>query len=333
MVFWSDKKNLLSYREENGSNENIHPIQSFVLFYCNFTKFCTLFSRTFRRLTANESIESVKERNAEVSEFSRLLMETVFIHGKRMYLEKKIKVFYHGVSAMVLFKSTFAQFCSPTSTTTALPVALNFGKRGIIIELKNTQSILLPFLDCSVISDFSNEEERLFFQGGYQSGFLSNTYLSFNSIRVIHSNHSYKVYVQSITFLLKVFNERLNHSRRHSEWVFDGLQKRHIRCLTALAADALQEKQNEDNDEDDGDDEKENANGISVVIPPYIRNLFRSVREQITCISMYLEDMSDDSSYRLKLFRGLFCDELDDADDGDELTRSRLAYIQIRFLF
>ena len=52
-----------------------------VILYCDWTELCTSFSGTFRRKTAKESLESVKSRNREYWNWSRLLRETVEIYG------------------------------------------------------------------------------------------------------------------------------------------------------------------------------------------------------------------------------------------------------------
>ena len=173
-----------------------------LLFYCNFTSLCTFFSATFRKLTANETDEQLRERNAEVREFARLLVECAHCFGTKLN-DSTIQIFYHGISIVMQFPSAVARFCSPTSTTVAFTVAINFAKNGMILELENNRSGWLKFFDCSVLSEFSNEDERLFIQGGYDPSFgrLSRTGLSFHSIRLLHLNHNYKTYVSVISRL------------------------------------------------------------------------------------------------------------------------------------
>ena len=138
-----------------------------ILFHCNFDSLCTSFSAAFRKLHANETDEQLRQRNAEFREFGRLLAECVDCFGT-ILKDSNIRIFYHGVSRVMQFPSTVALLCSPTSTTTCVPVALRFsGMHGMILELENNKSRNLRFFDCSILSKYSSEEERLFFQGGY----------------------------------------------------------------------------------------------------------------------------------------------------------------------
>eukprot|EP01084_Bolivina_argentea_P293722 505236_1 len=65
---------------------------------------------------------------------------------------------------------------SPTSTSKQLSVATNFAKRdGIIIELQNDWHIYQyqTFFDCSWISNFKEEDERLWFGGSHMIRMVS----------------------------------------------------------------------------------------------------------------------------------------------------------------
>ena len=91
-----------------------------VLFHCNFTSLCTLFSSTFRKLRSNETDNELRARNAEFREFAI---------GTKLQ-DSNITVFYHGISVVMQFSSLVARFCAPTSTTVAFTVAINFAKNG-----------------------------------------------------------------------------------------------------------------------------------------------------------------------------------------------------------
>ena len=58
----------------------------------------------------------------------------------------------------------------------------------MVLEISNNKSRALRFFDFSVLSEFSNEDERLFLQGGCRSAYssLADTGLSFQSIRLMH---------------------------------------------------------------------------------------------------------------------------------------------------
>ena len=48
-------------------------------FYTNFTQLCTIFSSVFRKDSESESNESLKDRNSNFREWTKLLTETVFV--------------------------------------------------------------------------------------------------------------------------------------------------------------------------------------------------------------------------------------------------------------
>ena len=64
------------------------------------------------------------------------------------------------------------RLCSPTSTSLQMEVATRFaGDRGIIIQLNNMTDILAKRLcsfNCSWLSQYNAEDERLFFGGAYR---------------------------------------------------------------------------------------------------------------------------------------------------------------------
>ena len=108
------------YDIEYGSAIILPQILSLLL-HCNFTLFCTLFSRGFRKLRADETDEELKERNSRLMQFAKNLIETVHAFGTRT-AKSNIRVFYHGISIVMHFKSAVAVFCSPTSTTTGINI-------------------------------------------------------------------------------------------------------------------------------------------------------------------------------------------------------------------
>ena len=111
-----------------------------------------------------------------------------------VYGNKEEKLFFHGISREMLFNSTYARFCGPTSTTTAISVAINFGgNNGIILELLNDGNVDTFFFNCTVLSTFSNEEERLFI-GGY-------TLIPFVSIRHLALNQNYGHFIRAMTVM------------------------------------------------------------------------------------------------------------------------------------
>ena len=91
------------------------------------------------------------------------------------------------------FSSFLAYFCAPTSTTTMIEVAVNFAKEdGIIIEIQkeNTYSPC-KYFDCSWLSVFGNEDERLFFG--------DDKPVKIHSIRNMRNNEDYYHFIHALT--------------------------------------------------------------------------------------------------------------------------------------
>ena len=84
-----DIDKMLHYGIPTYSNISVEHILSVIL-YTDWTTLCTQFSATFRREHRNESLYSVKQRNAEYAVWSRLLRETVEYWGQNSYSGYKI---------------------------------------------------------------------------------------------------------------------------------------------------------------------------------------------------------------------------------------------------
>ena len=122
------------------------------------------------------------------------MVETVNVFGTKMN-ESKVSVFYHGVSLMY-FDSFRAAFNGPTSTTTALAVAAIFAAdNGIILELahKDRWSEDVRYFNCSFVSAFGNEQERIFIRP-----YDEYECLHLVSIRNMATNENYKQYINAL---------------------------------------------------------------------------------------------------------------------------------------
>ena len=160
-----------------------------LILYCDYDELSFEFSKTFRKLHKKESDLELKERNGEYFNWSKLIRETVECFGTYL-MESKISIFYHGVSYLLL-NSFVSYFCGPTSTTTQMSVATTFAKDdGLILELSMDDG-RLSFFNCSWLSCFGNEDERLFC-GAYKP-------LKFNSIRYLKLNENYELFIKSFT--------------------------------------------------------------------------------------------------------------------------------------
>eukprot|EP01084_Bolivina_argentea_P033543 62028_1 len=168
-----------------------------VKLYTDFDTLSYSLTKTFRGIYA-------AKRNAEYWWWTKLLSETVNCFGTRMD-ETKVLILYHGVS-MVYFDQFTTTFSSPTSTTTKLQVATIFARNdGIILELKMHRSELvqhpkLRYFNCSFISCFASEDERLFVNPPYSYS------LEFHSIRNMVTDENYQHYINAINVLDNITN-------------------------------------------------------------------------------------------------------------------------------
>eukprot|EP01084_Bolivina_argentea_P084674 153091_1 len=145
-----------------------------LIFYTDYDTLSYNFSKTFRtdtKISSLETYQQAKKRNEEYYHWSKLLNETIICYGDRpndktIYDLKGKTIFYHGVSFIYFNEVRF--WCStPISTTTKLEVATIFAKNdGIVVELiDRTTDSIVKYFDCSLVSAFANESERLFIYG------------------------------------------------------------------------------------------------------------------------------------------------------------------------
>eukprot|EP01084_Bolivina_argentea_P251301 421432_1 len=116
-----------------------------LLLYCNESILSCKFSETFRKMFRFESIISIKKRNIEYAQWSRLLREVVQYYGQLGWVEglgnkwndenKRIKgPFYTGMSKIMVMPEFNIRLCSPTSTSIFKEVGTRFaGEEGILI--------------------------------------------------------------------------------------------------------------------------------------------------------------------------------------------------------
>eukprot|EP01084_Bolivina_argentea_P132010 232949_1 len=164
-----------------------------VCFYTDFDNLSKEFSRTFRSMNENETIEMCAKRNAEYAIWSRLLCETVNIYGTDINYSN-ISIFYHGINCLLLFSSFITALNSPTSTTPQLTVAAIFASNnGCILELAK-DAPFLRYFNCNWLSSYTNEDERLFIMPTNQLYVVR-----FASIRSMTNEMNYFDYIHAMT--------------------------------------------------------------------------------------------------------------------------------------
>eukprot|EP01083_Nonionella_stella_P268033 905732_1 len=174
---------LLRYGIKPGSPIELEHLMSIIL-YCDYTKLCTAFSASFRRLQHYEHIEMTIRRNAEYANWSRRLREVVELYGKRGWEKRehdeakwneshnRIKgPFYCGMDQCLVVPEFNIRLCAPTSTSTDSIIANKFATDlGTVLQLNNTghwHSDSLRIFDCKWISHHSREDEKLMIGGLY----------------------------------------------------------------------------------------------------------------------------------------------------------------------
>ena len=167
---------------------------SAVLFYTDLTSLSTAFSSTFRSLHDKEEIHQIMERNREYRNWSKLIREAVQIFGNAVGIKKR-GPFFTGMSYMTI-PSYVIRLCGPTSTTRTFEVAINFSTSdGIVMKINNgslLHSQYLRYFNCSWLSCFNDEDERLFCGGNYP--------LRVESVIMVATNANFCLYFKSLFY-------------------------------------------------------------------------------------------------------------------------------------
>eukprot|EP01084_Bolivina_argentea_P224276 379296_1 len=182
-----------------------------LILYCNFDNLSHQFSTTFRKVKSDETVHELIKRNQEYHHFSKILCNTVMAFGTTL-IKSKVKKFYHGCSKLI-FTKFCAEFYGPISTSTHIEVATLFARNnGIILELTKNNGLRcggLTYFDCSWISKFGGENERLFI-GGHKP-------LRFANIILIEDNLSCRQFIQSLYCFGKVLQGKRVYSKECSD--------------------------------------------------------------------------------------------------------------------
>eukprot|EP01084_Bolivina_argentea_P249834 418378_1 len=188
-----------------------------IILYCDYSMLCTAFSSTFRRKRSFELVSSIKRRNREYWNLSKILRETVELFGDHKgYFDETAQKwtgatgpFYCGMSFVCIIPQFNIRLFGPTSTSKCIEVATRFGgDHGLIIELNNSgdwSSEYLRCFNCSWVSNFMAEEERLFFGGRHR--------IKVESVRNLETRIDYR----NILHALFYFDSMLNGSEMQTD--------------------------------------------------------------------------------------------------------------------
>eukprot|EP01084_Bolivina_argentea_P134420 237112_1 len=206
----SDKLIMLkSSRQKLYGIKSDQPMQIYnvlsVIFYTDYDTLSYHFTKSFRPVAKDDTYAQIQKRNSEYWCWSKSLIETINTWGTTVS-ESEIEKFYCGVSRLY-FEGFIATFNSPTSTTCQLSVAAMFAQNnGIILELEMHDSYwgkYLRFFNCSLVSAFGNENERLFIQPPNPL-----CCLQFYSIRNMSTDENYREFIAAFLLLEAIFDNK-----------------------------------------------------------------------------------------------------------------------------
>ena len=132
-----------------------------LLMYCNDTDLQYKYKKFgCRESDAHQSLEDLKESNAEVAWWYKLLVEMVHMFGEKV---RANQVLFTGLNVKLGFQTFAPVFNAPFSTTVSLDVAKRFcGADGVILKMKPAPGSRDRFCNVEWLSDFAHEKERFF---------------------------------------------------------------------------------------------------------------------------------------------------------------------------
>eukprot|EP01084_Bolivina_argentea_P105076 188090_1 len=234
-----------------------------LLIYCDCDIYQNIWSATYRRVSLDESDESLIMRHSYFYHSSKYLRELIEFFGEQL-INNTHKSFYHGVNKILYFTKTVAQFNGPLSTSSEINVAINFSNNiGMVLELKysfSTYPLNAKFFECTSFSDYPNEKECLFI-GGIPIMIITN-------IINVTNGRIYKKYINSLNVITSVLNG--SFSMVSNKYNCD---KDCIELCCQLLSHQL------------------NFNDNKLQYPEYINSLLKEYCMNLTCIMIFWDQM------------------------------------------
>ena len=162
-----------------------------IILYCDTNELQSHFSATFRKQHAFESIDNLKKRHQSYYHFAKRFVEAVHCWG--IYNKGP---FYCGLNQTLHLTQFHILFSAPLSTSIDVEVAINFADEdGMIMEIQNDTYYAKEqnMFDCSWISRYSEENERLFVANGKR--------VRIESITIIDTAKQYTLFCNSLWIL------------------------------------------------------------------------------------------------------------------------------------
>eukprot|EP01083_Nonionella_stella_P149742 476008_1 len=152
---------------------NIKPAQKIslshilsILFYTDLNDLPRKMKGVCRKLHRDETVEQVRKRHSELTNWLRYLFETIVLYGDKLSVDDSL---YHGLNQKFYFKECKAKFYIPTSTTEQRSIAMKFANDpesehiGIVLEFGGIETVGDPYFQTASLSKYSEERECLFF--------------------------------------------------------------------------------------------------------------------------------------------------------------------------
>ena len=177
-------------RIEEGSSPSLEHIVA-LLIYTDFTYHQCEFKKQCRRLSVNESLEELINRNSEIYHWCKLIKELCIFYGEIM---GENAVLYSGMREFLMFDSLCTRFECPISTSTKLDVAKRFAKGAIVLKFKRG-SVNTKTLDVTKYSCFGRDESERLVTGS-----------TLQIVDILINNQSHKSYVSALRMLEQIMN-------------------------------------------------------------------------------------------------------------------------------
>ena len=195
-----EKYDELHYNIPHKAPITMQHLQSIIL-WCDFVDFSFDFRSTFRSITWNESLSSIKERNQKYHHMAKYLNEAVTYFG--INGETQSGPFYCGMNMVLQVPSFAATLNGPISTSKNLGIISRLCEsKGMIFEFDNRSSpgIFETFFDCKWLSSFPEECECLFVRGRCKLDIVSIRIKSKHSNQwTVHENRAYSLFNQMVS--------------------------------------------------------------------------------------------------------------------------------------
>jgi len=212
-----------------------------LMFYCNYDLLQYEFSKTYRRISPEESNKQIADRHSCFWHLGKWIKEAVHHFGTRINSSDSHGTFYTGISQMVFSNACYGYFNTPLSTTTDVSVAACFAnENGLIVELSNGAASYPMYLSSAKyfamhwLSRYSSEHECLFLQ-------CADKPLIFKNILCIQ--HSTRIEYRSVIQSLRVLDDTFNHHRFAHDLDADALEIAKQMVLHQLRRCTLQQSE------------------------------------------------------------------------------------------